>query len=158
MWPEIDVVLYRTFCVRNAKNHLQGHDNQDLNLDSKRVFTLSGTLQFRISWNCIWWSSLSWRSTRHKGFPIQDTKDIIKHRVPCRILLSASQKNSKLLCWAKAQMLDLKCYTEIKNTGHFLFTYTFQLPERRMRPTGLRLEACAWLIHPATCLVSTRSQ
>jgi hypothetical protein len=49
IWPEIDVVLYRTCSVRTAKNHFEGDDNQDLNSDSKRVFTLSGTFQFRIS-------------------------------------------------------------------------------------------------------------
>jgi len=46
---KIDVVLYRTCSVRTAEYHLQGHDNQDLNLGSKRVFTLSGTFPFRIS-------------------------------------------------------------------------------------------------------------
>jgi hypothetical protein len=35
-------------------------------------------------------------------------------------------------------MLGVKCYTEIKNTGHLLLTYTFQLPERGRRPTGCK--------------------
>ena len=35
-------------------------------------------------------------------------------------------------------MLGVKCYTEIKNTGQLLFTYTYQLPERGRRPTGYK--------------------